>query len=412
MVLAGAKMPREQADPVPVAALVNAAASEVEDYTRVVTATVPDSEIVGAVAGDLVHLLAELLDNALRYSPPISQVRVSAVHTGNGGAGPRGQRHRAGHDRIRSACRQHPPAVRWRGQPVHRATHGSVRGRPARHPARPGGPAAQHHRGRTGLGHHRRGVRAGRAAARAGSATSSTPARRAHAADAHPGMRHRNGPRRRRRRLQRLRRIQRHGDEVGADQLNGHSELPVTLLPQRSPGASGISGSRPRRLARSPSRCRARGRVGDEPASNSRRRRPSTPPRSSPPRPGVHQRRRNQRAMPDTRAGAEELPQIAPRRNPRRRSRRHDLSEDAVRVAGRSARAGQQHRPELEVGLGQRLVGGRGCGERPGARPHTERPARARARRPAGARRRGRAAGRASASATAERTPATAATTR
>ena len=85
LVLAGAKVPREQADPVPVAALINAAASEVEDYTRVVTATVPDSEIVGSVAGDLVHLLAELLDNALRYSPPISQVRVSAVHTGNGG---------------------------------------------------------------------------------------------------------------------------------------------------------------------------------------------------------------------------------------------------------------------------------------------------------------------------------------
>ena len=85
LVLAGAKVPREQADAVPVAALINAAASEVEDYTRVVTATVPDSEIVGSVAGDLVHLLAELLDNALRYSPPISQVRVSAVHTGNGG---------------------------------------------------------------------------------------------------------------------------------------------------------------------------------------------------------------------------------------------------------------------------------------------------------------------------------------
>ena len=65
LVLAGAKVPREQADPVPVAALINAAASEVEDYTRVVTATVPDSEIIGSVAGDLVHLLAELLDNAL-----------------------------------------------------------------------------------------------------------------------------------------------------------------------------------------------------------------------------------------------------------------------------------------------------------------------------------------------------------
>ncbi|MFV9634133.1 ATP-binding protein [Mycobacterium neumannii] len=85
LVLSGARVPREQAEPVPVSAVINAAASEVEDYTRVVTATVPDSEVVGAVAGDLVHLLAELLDNALRYSPPISQVRVSAVHTANGG---------------------------------------------------------------------------------------------------------------------------------------------------------------------------------------------------------------------------------------------------------------------------------------------------------------------------------------
>ncbi|MFC7672952.1 ATP-binding protein [Mycolicibacterium sp. GCM10028919] len=85
LVLAGSKVPREHADPVPVAALIDAAASEVEDYTRVVTATVPDSEVLGVVAGDLVHLLAELLDNALRYSPPVSQVRVSAVHTGNGG---------------------------------------------------------------------------------------------------------------------------------------------------------------------------------------------------------------------------------------------------------------------------------------------------------------------------------------
>jgi signal transduction histidine kinase len=85
LVLAGSRVPREQAAPVPVAAVINAAASEVEDYTRVVTAVAPDSEILGALAGDLVHLLAELMDNALRYSPPISQVRVSAVHTGNGG---------------------------------------------------------------------------------------------------------------------------------------------------------------------------------------------------------------------------------------------------------------------------------------------------------------------------------------
>jgi signal transduction histidine kinase len=85
LVLAGSTVPREQAEPVPVTALVNAAASEVEDYTRVATTAVPDSEVVGAVAGDLVHVLAELLDNALRYSPPTTQVWVSAMHTGNGG---------------------------------------------------------------------------------------------------------------------------------------------------------------------------------------------------------------------------------------------------------------------------------------------------------------------------------------
>lgn len=85
LVLAGSRVPREQADPMPVTTLIDAAASEVEDYARVVTATAPDTEVLGAVAGDLVHLLAELLDNALRYSPPVSEVQVSAVHTGNGG---------------------------------------------------------------------------------------------------------------------------------------------------------------------------------------------------------------------------------------------------------------------------------------------------------------------------------------
>ena len=48
LVLAGAKVPREQAEPVPVSAIINAAASEVEDYTRVVTASVPDSEVARA----------------------------------------------------------------------------------------------------------------------------------------------------------------------------------------------------------------------------------------------------------------------------------------------------------------------------------------------------------------------------
>ena len=82
LVLSGAKLHREQSESVPVADVIKAAASQVEDYQRVVTATVTDSSVVGAVAGDVVHLVAELIDNALRYSPPGSEVRVSAVHTG------------------------------------------------------------------------------------------------------------------------------------------------------------------------------------------------------------------------------------------------------------------------------------------------------------------------------------------
>ena len=85
LVLAGGRVPREHADPMSVTELVDAAAAEVEDYARIATDGLPDSVVSGGVAGDLVHLLAELMDNALRYSPPTSQVTVSAVHTGTGG---------------------------------------------------------------------------------------------------------------------------------------------------------------------------------------------------------------------------------------------------------------------------------------------------------------------------------------
>lgn len=85
LVLAGAQVSREQADAVPLVSLINAASSEVEDYQRVEMGTVPDASLIDSAAGDAVHLLAELIDNALRYSPPTEQVRVSAVHTSDGG---------------------------------------------------------------------------------------------------------------------------------------------------------------------------------------------------------------------------------------------------------------------------------------------------------------------------------------
>jgi signal transduction histidine kinase len=85
LVLAGSQSSRgDQRTPVPLSSVIHAATSEVEDYRRVETSMVPDCTIIGAASGDIVHLLAELIDNALRYSPPASPVRVSAGFRSDG----------------------------------------------------------------------------------------------------------------------------------------------------------------------------------------------------------------------------------------------------------------------------------------------------------------------------------------
>ncbi len=85
LVLAGAQISRDQRQPVPLSTAINAAISEVADYRRVETGELPDCALVGAPGGAVIHLLAELIDNALRYSPPETSVRVSAARGGDGG---------------------------------------------------------------------------------------------------------------------------------------------------------------------------------------------------------------------------------------------------------------------------------------------------------------------------------------
>lgn len=85
LVLAGAQVSRDHRESLPLASAVNGAVSEVEDYKRVEIGDVPDSALIGRVSADAVHMLAELIDNALRYSPPISPVRVSAAPTSSAG---------------------------------------------------------------------------------------------------------------------------------------------------------------------------------------------------------------------------------------------------------------------------------------------------------------------------------------
>ncbi|MYS16755.1 ATP-binding protein, partial [Streptomyces sp. SID4982] len=51
--------------------------SEVEQYERIELASVPGTEVAGRVVNDLVHLLAELLENATSFSSPQTKVKVT-----------------------------------------------------------------------------------------------------------------------------------------------------------------------------------------------------------------------------------------------------------------------------------------------------------------------------------------------
>jgi signal transduction histidine kinase len=83
LVLAGGEPGRPVTGAFALTAVVNAAASEIEEFQRV-EATVTDVAIAGPVVGDIVHLLAELLENAAMFSPPPTPVRVDARRTVDG----------------------------------------------------------------------------------------------------------------------------------------------------------------------------------------------------------------------------------------------------------------------------------------------------------------------------------------
>ncbi|MCX4674019.1 nitrate- and nitrite sensing domain-containing protein [Streptomyces sp. NBC_01433] len=84
LVLAGEEPGRRWNQPVPLVDVLRAAASEVESYERIELTGVPESEIHGQAVTDLVHLLAELLENATTFSSPQTKVRVNATRLPDG----------------------------------------------------------------------------------------------------------------------------------------------------------------------------------------------------------------------------------------------------------------------------------------------------------------------------------------
>ncbi len=77
LVLAGEEPGRRWTRPVPLVDVLRAAASEVEQYERIELSAVPKTDVAGRVVNDLVHLLAELLENATSFSSPQTKVKVT-----------------------------------------------------------------------------------------------------------------------------------------------------------------------------------------------------------------------------------------------------------------------------------------------------------------------------------------------
>ncbi len=84
IILGGGRPGRQWRQPVPVMDVVRSAIGETLDYARVRLAKMPEVSVVGTVVADLVHLLAELVDNATAFSPPQSQVEARGNIVGKG----------------------------------------------------------------------------------------------------------------------------------------------------------------------------------------------------------------------------------------------------------------------------------------------------------------------------------------
>jgi signal transduction histidine kinase len=84
IILSGSVPGRGWTSPVPVIDVIRGAVAEVEDYKRVTVLTDSEDMVAGSVVADMIHLLAELVENAALFSPSGTRVEVRAERVGNG----------------------------------------------------------------------------------------------------------------------------------------------------------------------------------------------------------------------------------------------------------------------------------------------------------------------------------------
>jgi len=85
LLLAGHESARKWSEPVPLTDVARAAISEIEQYNRVVLKIQPGVVVSGHAVSDVVHLLAELIENATVFSASDTQVLVSVQELASGG---------------------------------------------------------------------------------------------------------------------------------------------------------------------------------------------------------------------------------------------------------------------------------------------------------------------------------------
>jgi signal transduction histidine kinase len=84
IILSGSAPSRRWRQPVAVVEVLRGAISEIEDYVRVDLVTDSPDYLAGAAVADVTHLLAELIENAVVYSPPATRVAVRGGRVANG----------------------------------------------------------------------------------------------------------------------------------------------------------------------------------------------------------------------------------------------------------------------------------------------------------------------------------------
>ena len=84
IILSGEAPARGWRHPVPLVDVLRAAVAEVEDYTRIKVSASTQASLAGPAVGDVIHMIAELAENATIYSPPQTPVSISGSVVGQG----------------------------------------------------------------------------------------------------------------------------------------------------------------------------------------------------------------------------------------------------------------------------------------------------------------------------------------